>query len=65
MAQPVSMAPGLATDPMFWGSAKMPDPMVDPIMSETKVHTETVRFDMASNTTSGVVYYNHPLFKAI
>ena len=59
IAQPTSIAPGLATEPMFWGSAKMPEPMVDPMMRETSVQTETVRFVMATNTTPGVVYYNH------
>ena len=43
----------------------MPDPMVDPMMSETSVHTETERFDMASNTTSAIVYYNHQTFTDI
>lgn len=36
------MAPGPATDAMFCGRAKIPDPMVEPIMIPTSVHIRTV-----------------------
>ena len=42
MTQPVSIAPGPATEPIFCGRAKMPEPRVDPMMRETSVAMVTV-----------------------
>ena len=42
MSHPVSIAPGPATEPMFCGSAKMPEPTVEPMMRDTSVHIVTV-----------------------
>lgn len=41
IAQPMSIAPGLATDAIFCGSAKIPEPTVEPIMRETSVQIVT------------------------
>ena len=42
MNQPINMAPGPAADAMFWGRAKIPEPMVEPIIMPTRVQTRTV-----------------------
>lgn len=42
MTHPMSMAPGAATDPMFWGSEKIPAPTMDPTIRAMSVRMGTV-----------------------
>lgn len=44
MTQLMSMAPGAATEAMFWGREKIPAPTVEPMIKATSVHMGTERW---------------------
>lgn len=57
--QPMSMAPGPATEEIFWGSENMPAPTVDPIISATSVHNDT-EWDLFWLEVIGLKYRARP-----
>ncbi|GEB98104.1 hypothetical protein CFL01nite_15990 [Corynebacterium flavescens] len=61
MSQPMSMAPGPATEAMFWGMEKIPAPTVEPIMRATSVHILTVWDFFPSGEVLEVIRIKYPV----